>query len=135
MKKLDTKSFDLRLDVKSAVPIYEQIKNAIKMALFTGKLEEGDKIVSIRELAARNNVNPITIMKAYSQLETEGFLFSRRGAGYFIKVDREKTREGKRELFLGEIREFLKRIADMGYSAEDFMEELKHVMEEEKSDD
>jgi GntR family transcriptional regulator len=139
VKKKDTKSFDLQLEVKSAVPIYEQIKNAIKMALFSGKLQEGDKIISIRELSTRNSVNPITIMKAYSQLETEGFLLSRRGAGYYIRIDREKVQEGKMDIFRKEISDVLKRIADLGFTVDQFLEELKKQLNdadmEEKKDD
>lgn len=138
MKKHDTKSFDLDVDVKSAVPIYAQIKNAIKLAVFAGKLADGDKLVSIRDLAGRFNINPITIMKAYSQLEHEGFLLSRRGAGYYIQVDKEKFQQQREEIFRKEIAAFLDRIAQLGYTLEEFMEALKELVntkEEVQGDD
>lgn len=128
MKKYDTKSFDLDVDVKSAVPIYAQIKNAIKLAVFTGKLTDGDKLVSIRDLAARFSINPITIMKAYSQLEHEGFLHSRRGSGYYIQLEKEKLQQQRQELFREEIAAFLDRVAQLGYTLEDFMETLKELV-------
>lgn len=134
MSKTATKSFDLDVDVKSAVPLYEQIKTAVQMAIFTGKLQEGDKVISIRDLSTRYNINPITIMKAYNQLETEGFLFSRRGSGYFVKVDPQNLQQGKHELFRKEVSGFLKRISSLGYSAEDLLEELKGYMEVKKDD-
>lgn len=134
MKQQETKSFELDVDIKSAVPIYQQIKDAIKMALFTGKLKEGDKIISIRELASRFNINPITILKSYSQLEHDGFLFSRRGAGYFIRLDKEKFQQGRKEMFKQEISRFLKRITNLGYTLEDFLEELNNYIEERRHD-
>jgi GntR family transcriptional regulator len=134
MKKVDTKSFELDVDVKSALPIYEQIKNAIKMAVFIGKLKEGDKIISIREVSSRYNINPITILKAYNQLEHDGFLYARRGAGYYIRIDKNKFQQGRKEMFKQEIAQFLKRITDLGYTLEDFLAELKKYMEEKKHD-
>jgi len=130
MNKSDTRAFELNLDVKSAVPIYEQIKDAIKMTIFTGKLREGDKIISIRDVAARNNINPITILKAYNQLEHEGFLYSRRGAGYFVQMDQKKIREGRKEIFRQEISKFLKRMAGLGFTMKEFLAELEKYMEE-----
>ena len=134
MKKSDTRSFELSVDVKSAVPLYQQIKDAIKMAVFTGKLEEGNQIVSIRDLSSRFNINPITILKSYNQLEQEGFLYSRRGSGYFIRIDREKLQHGRKEMFRQEISRFLKRITELGYTADEFLTELKKYMEEQKHD-
>ena len=134
MKQLDTKSFELEVDVKSAVPIYEQIKDAIKMAVFSGKLKEDNKIISIREVSSRYNINPITILKAYNQLEHDGFLFSRRGAGYYIRIDKNKFTQGREEMFKQEIARFLKRITGLGYTIEDFLAELKKYMEEKKHD-
>ena len=134
MKKSDTRSFELSVDVKSAVPIYQQIKDALKMAVFTEKLREGDQVISIREFSSRYNINPITIMKSYNQLEQEGFLYSRRGAGYYIQIDKEKLQQGRKEMFEQEISRFLKRLTDLGYTVEEFMVELKKYMEEKKHD-
>ncbi len=130
-RKFNTKFFELNIDVKSAVPIYEQIKNAVKMAIFSNKLKEGDKIISIRDVSSRFNINPITIMKAYNQLEIEGFLFSRKGSGYYVQAENNKLETHKSELFQKEVIEFLKRIASMGYSADDLILILKKHKGEE----
>ena len=110
MKKFNTKSFELDVDVKSAIPIYEQIKNAIKMAIFSLQLKEEDKIISVRNLSTRHNINPLTILKAYNQLESEGFLYSKRGSGYFVKTIREKFVEEKKILLKKEVSAFYKKI-------------------------
>ncbi len=130
-RKFNTKFFELNIDVKSAVPIYEQIKNAVKMAIFSNKLKEGDKIISIRDVSSRFNINPITIMKAYNQLEIEGFLFSRKGSGYYVQIENNNLDIHKSELFQKEVIEFLKKIASMGYSADDLILILKKHKGEE----
>ena len=136
MRKFDTKLFELAVDVKSAVPIYEQIKNAVKMAIFSEQLSEGDKLASIRDLSTRFNINPITIMKAYNQLESEGLLVSRRGSGYFVKSDKSGVEKGKVEIFRKEVSGFLEKIAGMGFTAKDLLDELlKRTNQGGKSND
>ena len=134
MKKSNTRSFELSVDVKSAVPIYQQIKDAIKMAVFTGKLQEGEQIISIRELSSRFNINPITILKSYNQLEHEGLLYSRRGAGYYICIDNKKLQQGREEMFKQEISRFLQRLAELGYTVDEFLAQLKKYLEEKTHD-
>ena len=134
MRKFETKSFELDVNVKSAIPIYEQIKDAVKISIFTEKLQEGDQIISIRELSTRYNINPITIMKAYNQLETEGYLYSRRGSGYYVKVDSQGFKNGRVETLKKEVSDFLKRIAAMGFTANDLVKELEKYSEGKTND-
>ncbi len=134
MNKAQTKSFNLEVNVKSAVPIYEQIKNAIKLSLFSGKLTEGDQVVSIRDLATRHNINPLTIMKAYNQLETEGYLFSRRGSGYFVNARDTDRQDDKLEIFSQEVADFLKKIGRLGFNAKDLLAEVKKYQKEANHD-
>ncbi|MCP5104103.1 MAG: GntR family transcriptional regulator, partial [bacterium] len=97
------------------------------------KLVEGDKLVSIRDIATRFNINPITIMKSYNQLEGEGFLYSRRGSGYYVKADDNRRRlEGKTEMFRKTIAAFLEKIAGMGFTVNDLLKELKKYTMETK---
>lgn len=124
MKKEDRKYFRIKVDVKSALPVYEQIKRAIKLAILSGHLEEGDQLMSLRELALKLHINPNTIIKVYYQLEVEGFIYSRPGAGYFVKFDRKKIRKEKSELFDELTSEYISRATDLGYSLEDIIEEL-----------
>ena len=134
MNKAETKSFGLEVNVKSAMPIYEQIKNAIKLSLFAGKLKKGDQVVSIRDLATRHNINPLTIMKAYNQLETEGYLFSRRGSGYFVSDRDTESQDDKLEIFRQEVAVFLKKIGRLGFTAKDLLTEVGRYQKEANHD-
>ena len=74
----------LDIDHRSGVPIYRQVMDQIRRQIIAGQLPEGEQLMSVRELAAQLNVNPMTVSKAYTLLETEGLLERRRGVGLFI---------------------------------------------------
>ncbi len=116
--------FDIKVDAKSALPVYEQVKRAIKLAILSGRLEEGDQLMSIRELAMKLQVNPNTIIKVYYQLEVEGFVNSRPGAGYYVKFDRKKMQRGKWEIFEKVTGDYVSKALDLGYSFEDIVSEI-----------
>ena len=69
---------------RSGVPIYEQIKEQIKAAIFSGELLEDDMLPSIRQLARDLKVSVITTTRAYSDLEQEGFIANVPGKGCFV---------------------------------------------------
>ncbi|MDD6603128.1 MAG: GntR family transcriptional regulator [Eubacteriales bacterium] len=72
------------IDYHSRVPIYEQIKEQIIMAVNTGLLAPGDKLPSIRALSTQLNVNVNTIKRAMADLEHDGVIYSAQGRGIFV---------------------------------------------------
>ena len=124
MREEKRRSFEIKVDVKSALPVYEQIKRAIKLVILSGRLEDGDQLMSIRELALKLQINPNTIIKVYYQLEIEGFVISRPGAGYFVKLDSQKIQKERLELFVKATDEYISKVTDMGYSLEDIIQEI-----------
>jgi GntR family transcriptional regulator len=78
----------------SSDPIYEQIKGQVKVAIFSGDLEPDSVLPSIRTLAANLKVSVITAMRAYQDLEEEGFVTSVHGKGYYVlPQNKEVSRE------------------------------------------
>jgi len=75
---------DLRLDPASAVPIYAQIVDQFRALVGSRALRSGDRLPSVRELAAALRVNRNTAAKAYQVLESEGLIETRAGQGCFI---------------------------------------------------
>ena len=67
------------LNSQSDIPIYRQLVEQIRRLVIGGQLRAGDQLPSVRELALEHAVNPMTISKAYSQLEMEGLLIRQRG--------------------------------------------------------
>lgn len=84
-----------RLDPRSPTPLYAQIAGTIRVAVAAGELESGQTLPSVRQLAVRLRVNPATVVQAYRDLEAEGFVEMRQGAGTFIKdvADSRKSAE------------------------------------------
>lgn len=70
---------------KSRTPIYEQLYENIRELILIGALVEDEKIPSVRELASTLTINPNTIQKAFSKLESDGYIYVVRGRGNFVK--------------------------------------------------
>jgi GntR family transcriptional regulator len=67
------------LNPQSGIPIYRQLLEQVRRMVASGQLAPGAELPSVRELAIAHAVNPMTISKAYSMLETEGLLERNRG--------------------------------------------------------
>ncbi len=75
----------IQVDLKSRTPIYEQLYENIRELILIGALVEDEKIPSVRELASTLTINPNTIQKAFSKLESDGYIYVVRGRGNFVK--------------------------------------------------
>jgi GntR family transcriptional regulator len=74
----------LRLDPKSGVPPYLQIAQQVRQALVAGVLGPGDQLPTVKEVVTRLAINPNTVFKGYRELEREGLVQGRPGAGTFV---------------------------------------------------
>jgi GntR family transcriptional regulator len=74
----------LKPNPSSGVPIYLQLMEQVKHAIETGALKAGEQLPSIRPLAEELVVNPNTVAKAYRELEHQGVIELRQGAGAFV---------------------------------------------------
>ncbi len=97
------------IDPKSPVPIYRQITDQIRRSVAGGLLAPGDRLPSVRELAARIIVNPNTVAKVYRDLERDGLLETRRGDGTYISARAAAMAEADRERILAETLEAVAR--------------------------
>ena len=114
-----------KINQRSSNPIYEQIKDNIKNLIFKKKINDGETLPSIRELANEIRVNPNTVSRAYRELEKEGIILARQGIGYLVitKPKMIKTiliEDAKKDLL-----DIINRLKNSGVS----VEELKEVIE------
>ena len=72
------------LNTSSGIPIYRQLIDQIKQAIRLQMLKANDRLPSVRSLATALQVNPMTISKAFAQLEVEGVLLRKRGIGMLV---------------------------------------------------
>ena len=88
----------LQLDYRDARPIYEQVKDGLRRLVVTGAIQEGERLPSVRQLAATLAINPNTIQKAYEALESEGYVYTVPGRGTFATAQDDISRERREEL-------------------------------------
>ena len=90
----------IQLNYRDAKPIYEQIKDGLKHLLVSKAIETGEKLPSVRELAASLAINPNTIQRAYKELESEGYIYTVSRKGTFAAGQDDVVEIRKEELFL-----------------------------------
>ena len=73
------------IDPRSPTPLYAQIATRLKVAIAAGELVPGEALPSVRTLASRLRINPATVVQAYRDLELEGLVSTRHGAGTFVQ--------------------------------------------------
>jgi len=78
------------MEFKKKQTIYMQIADFICEKIMTHKWPEGEKISSVRELAASIEVNPNTVMRTYSHLQDSGIIQNKRGIGFFVSAGASK---------------------------------------------
>ena len=93
----------ISLDHTSSVPMYEQIKSAIKDNIYSGEVKDKELLPSIRQLAKELDVSMITVKRAYMELEYEGLINTISGRGTFVKMENHSLimEHHKNELLIG----------------------------------
>ena len=86
----------LKPNPSSGVPIYLQLMQQVRHAIETGALKPGEQLPSIRPLAEELVINPNTVAKAYRELEHEGVLELRQGAGAFVSNNAPTKEDAER---------------------------------------
>jgi len=108
------------------IPIYEQIKEQIKVSILTGELHEGDMLPSIRQLARDLKVSVITTTRAYTELEQEGYIVTAQGKGCFVA---STNNDLIREQLVGKIEEHFEAAIEIARIAQLTKEELEHIFD------
>lgn len=101
-------------------PIWRQIYELIAMRILSGEWREGERIMSVREMAASVGVNPNTVMRSYERLEADGIIYNRRGVGFFVSEGaRDHIKQLERKKFMDEeLPKLRERLALIGLSIE-----------------
>lgn len=119
----------------SSIPLYEQIKTAIKENISSESIRPGQKLPSVRKLSRDLNVSILTVKKAYDELEAEGFVESRQGLGTFVTEELgEIKREEKQKKLEDYLFQAISSSKDLGLDKETLMELFDYIYEEAKDD-
>lgn len=120
-------------NLSSERPIFSQIMERIQLDIISGRYQPGQKLPSVRELAAEAAVNPNTMQKAFSELERLGLVYSQRTSGRFITEDTTLIQHLKTELAHMQIQEFLNKMRKFGFQTQEIIELIQTLIEEEDS--
>ena len=113
------------------IPIYIQISNIIKLQIVTKQLKSGDKLPTVRDLDETAGVNPNTVQRALSDLETEGFVYSVRTTGRFVTDNVELIQKTRVELAQQELDSFVTNMLDLGFEKIDLVAQLEEFLKGE----
>ncbi len=95
---------NITISYTSDKPMYEQIEDGIKKAIYDGKLKNNELLPSVRQLAKDLNVSAITTKRAYIDLEHEGLVYTVSGKGTFVKLDKlGELQKGRQDELLKDI--------------------------------
>ena len=116
----------------SGLPIFEQIENAIKEAIFSNELKEGEMLPSVRSLANDLKISFLTVKRAYDELEKAGFIKTVQGKGSYVSP---KNLHLIKEEKLKEVQDYIEKIYEVSklsnISKEEISELFKMIFEEE----
>ena len=108
----------------SGIPIFEQIENAIKEAIFSNELKEGEMLPSVRSLANELKISFLTVKRAYDELEKAGFIKTVQGKGSYVSP---KNLDLIKEEKLKEIQDYIEKIYDISKVSNISEEEIKEL--------
>lgn len=106
-------------------PIYSQIIEGFKLSIASGELKPGEKLRSVRELAAWAGVNPNTMQRALSELEREGLVYAQRTSGRYVTEEENSVARVRRQLASERLSEFTAFMNRLGYAGGDIIELIK----------
>ncbi len=108
-------------------PIYKQLRDRVAGLIMDGTFAEGEAVPSVRKGATDEQINHLTVAKAYQELVDEGVLEMKRGRGMFVMLDAQKAlRQQERNKFAtAELPTMLARVAQLGISIDELIDLIK----------
>lgn len=120
---------ELHIQPSAAEPIYRQIAEQLRRMISAGQLRPGDTLPSVREVAAAHAINPMTVSRAYSQLEAEALLERLRGKGMAVAVQPTLPAESERlRLLEPKLVELARQSRELQLPAEQVLQQLRQLL-------
>ncbi len=119
----------MQWEIDSERPVYIQLMEQIQAGIISGVFKPGDKLPSVRDLAAEATVNPNTMQKALSELERIGLVYANRTSGRFITSDEEMILKLKEASAKEQIIEFIERMKLLGFSPKETLALVTNLVE------
>jgi len=121
------------INATSGVPIYRQIVDQVHALVAGELLREGDLLPSVRQVASNASVNPMTVSKAYSRLETEGVVRRVRGLGMqILPPSQNGSVEERKQQFRATIEPALHRARQLGLNQKQIREVISTLLQDQQ---
>ena len=117
-------------ELNNEKPIYVQLMDYIRLSIISGKYNAGDKLPSVRDLAHIASVNPNTMQKALSELESTQLIFSNRTSGRFVTNDAGLISRCRKNLAMDYCKEFHEKLISLGLTQTEINELIDSLKQE-----
>ena len=125
---------NFEINPTSGVPIYRQIVDQVHALVAGGLLSEGDLLPSVRQVAQDAAVNPMTVSKAYSRLESEGVVRRVRGLGMqILPPSQNGSVDQRKQQFRETIEPALHRARQLGLNQKQIREVISSLLQDQQT--
>ena len=122
----------MKFEFDNNTPIYIQLVENLKKYIISGKINCGEKLPSVRELALQNKVNPNTMQRALSELEDLKLIYTERTNGKFVTTEQRIIDKYKKEYAYNLSVNFLTEMENIGFDKMMVINYLENIKKEEK---
>lgn len=123
----------ITIDYQSKLPLYEQIAGRFQSLILKGALPPGSRMPSVRSLAMELSINPNTIQKAFSLLETQGYIYPVKGRGNFV-ADTASLAAKEKQHLLREAEKLIRKGKELDITRSEYDAVLDHLYREGESE-
>ncbi|MCI5499963.1 MAG: GntR family transcriptional regulator [Clostridiales bacterium] len=110
---------------RNDIPIYTQLIAQIQQKIVSGALLPGERLPSVRDLAAEAGVNPNTMQRALMEMEREELVYSQRTAGRFVTEDGPRISKLREDLARNRVKDFLEGMYHLGFQMDEILTFVK----------
>lgn len=123
----------LHIEPSSADPIYRQIVGQVMRLVAAGQCPPGTRLPSVRDVAAAHAINPMTVSKAYAQLESQGVLERQRGKGMVVcGPEGAQSIEARMQALGPALAELARQARELDLPVDRVVDALRHVINDEE---
>ena len=109
----------MELNLQNSLPIWKQLASRLKEEIVTGRYPAGSRLPSVRDLAAEVGVNPNTMQRAMTQLESDGLVMTNRTSGRIVTEDYSVLESTRLTLAEECVRDYVEKMKALGFSIDE----------------
>ena len=117
----------MKFDFDNNIPIYIQLVEFLKVYIISSKIESGEKLPSVRDLALQTKVNPNTMQKALSELEDLKLIYTERTNGKYVTSDKKLIEKYRMEYAKNLSEKYLSDMESIGFDEKETFDYLKKL--------